>query len=196
MAQETDRVWFRERLRSELKPYLEITDEQIGALYVHFALLLRWNQKMNLTSVRSAEEIVLRHYCECLYFASIIPEERTTVSLGDFGSGAGFPGVPIAVMRPGWRVLLIESHQRRSVFLRESTRHLSNVSVFAGRAEDVGRRFDWLVSRAVDPGEVAEVGARLADRLGLLIGKDDAARVHCAAIQEIPWGERRVACFT
>ena len=108
---------------------------------------------MNLTTVKSGEETVTRHYCESLFFGSHLPGEPRSVV--DIGSGAGFPGVPIAILKPSCAVTLVESHQRKAVFLREATRGLTNVSVVAQRAQDVADKFEWVVSRAVDPQEVA-----------------------------------------
>ena len=107
----------------------------------------------------------------------------------DVGSGPGFPGIPVAIYRPDCQVTLIESHQRKAVFLREAIRGLSNVTVVAGRAEDVKQEFDWVISRAVDPDEV--LGLRLAPRFALLIGDSDASRLAGAA-EPLPWGEHRV----
>jgi len=70
------------------------------------------------------------------------------------GLGAGFPGIPLAIFRPELQVTLIESHQRKAVFLREAARGLSNVLVIAERAESVNESFDWVVSRAVAVEEV------------------------------------------
>jgi len=107
----------------------------------------------------------------------------------DIGSGAGFPGIPIAVFRPDCEVNLVECHQRKAVFLREATRELSNVKVISKRAEDVRDRFDWLVSRAVAPGDVVRLN--LAENVALLMGEGDAAKLAGRATQ-VPWGKQRV----
>lgn len=191
-----DRDWFAQRLHLHLDPYLALTSRQIDPLFDHFELLRRWNVRINLTSIRSPEEIVLRHYCESLYFASVLPEMH---SCADIGSGAGFPGVPLAVVRPECRVALIESHQRKAVFLRESTRELKNVLVLGERAEDVGERFEWIVSRAVALEDVMKLIPKLASRVALLAGSAELEGTNTspwitwAEPTRLPWGERRFA---
>lgn len=191
MAAPEDRSWFRERLKFHLDPYLALTPEQIDELFNHFELLRRWNARINLTSIRSAEEIVLRHYCESLFVASVLPEMK---SCADVGSGAGFPGVPLAIFRPECPVALIESHQRKAVFLRESTRELKNVRILCERAEDVGEQFDWIVSRAVAPESVLRLVPTFAEHVALLIGVVDFetmkkdSKIDWYDPVQIPWG--------
>jgi len=101
--------------------------------------------------------------------------------------GAGFPGIPVAILRPECNVDLVESHQRKAVFLREAIRGLPNVHVLAQRAEDVSERFDWMVSRAVRPKEVLSL--RMAPNVAILMGTGD---VESARIVPVPGSERRV----
>src|ERR1035441_7985957 len=105
-------------------------------------MLLRWNQKLNLTSIRNREEAIQRHYGESLFLGMRLPPGAWKIA--DIGSGAGFPGFPVAVLRPDCQVTLIESHQRKAVFLRESSRKQPNIRVLArrggGGAERGGRR--------------------------------------------------------
>lgn len=156
---------------------------------------------MNLTRVKPREEAVIRHYCESLFFAAHMPTTETVISVLDLGSGPGFPGVPIAILKPEWRVTLIESNQRKAVFLRESTRELKNVSVRADRMEKVDVRADWVVARAVDPDEVLENAVRLAPCLGLMLGEDDFSLIGCdsrIAWDEpvrLPWGDQRLCVY-
>src|SRR5258708_14809083 len=164
-------AWFAELLERELHGLVNLSDVQIGQLHEHYELLERWNRKINLTSIPSGPEAVIRHYCESLFFAANLPVTEKA-RIADLGSGAGFPGVPMAILRPEWATALIESHQRKAVFLREATRGLGNVVVLANRAEDVGIGFDWLVSRAVDPKDVLRNTPRLAPHIGLMLGED------------------------
>src|SRR2546423_8657954 len=129
----------------------------------HFDLLQRWNKVLNLTSVHGMEEIIERHYCESLFLAKHLPPG--TLRVADIGSGAGFPGLPVAVLRPDCNVTLIESHQRKSVFLREASRDFPNVNVIAKRAESIDARFDWAVSRAVKYSDIEESASLIADQL-------------------------------
>ncbi len=186
--------WFSELLQPQ-----QVSGAQIKQLYAHYQLLERWNRKMNLTTVKSGPEMVLRHYCESLFFGAHIPGEAA--SIADIGSGAGFPGVPIAILKPTCKVSLVESNQRKAVFLKEAIRELSNVSVLARRAEEVSKSFEWIVSRAVDPEAVVALVPRLAPNIGLMVGEDDllAIRRHSdIAWSEpirLPWGDRRICVY-
>jgi 16S rRNA (guanine527-N7)-methyltransferase len=189
--------WFADLLSRELRGRVDLSDSQIAQLHEHYELLQRWNRKINLTSVPSGPEAVIRHYCESLFFAANLPV-TSNARIADLGSGAGFPGVPTAILRPEWTVALIESHQRKAVFLREATRTLSNVRVLPNRAEDVTERFDWVVSRAVDPLEVLTNVPRLAPNVGLMLGEEDwvaiktISSIAWAEPIRLPWGDRRL----
>ena len=78
--------------------------------------------------------------------------------MADIGSGAGFPGIPVAVLRPECQVALIESDHRKAAFLREATRDYPNVRIMRERAESAGEEFDWALSRAREPRRIAGVG--------------------------------------
>ena len=117
----------------------------------YLALLLKWNARMNLTAIREPEAIVRRHFRECIFAARQIPSGVRT--LLDFGSGAGLPGIPIAICRPEIRVTLAESQGKKAAFLREAVRVLElNAEVWGERVEAMppGRRFDAVILRAVD----------------------------------------------
>jgi 16S rRNA (guanine(527)-N(7))-methyltransferase RsmG len=143
---------------------------QISALQDHYDLLCRWNKVLNLTTVDRLEEAVERHYCEALFLASHLPELGSFV---DIGSGAGFPGFVVAIARPNCSVTLVESHQRKAVFLREASRKVSNIKVRAARAETITESFDWLLSRAVSYQDLSAVVPRLAPRIALLSGAEE-----------------------
>ena len=187
--------WFSELLRE----YSDLA--QIDLLYRHYELLIRWNHRMNLTTVEPGPEMVERHYLESLFFAAHLPPEKEDLSVLDIGSGAGFPGVPMAVVRPSWQITLVESNQRKAVFLRESTRHLENVRVVAARVENVQAHADWLVARAVDPRDVVKQVPRLAQNVGLMIGEADYFAIRPEfpiAWREpirLPWGDRRLCVY-
>jgi 16S rRNA (guanine527-N7)-methyltransferase len=187
--------WFSRLLAAEL------SETQVGQLYQHYELLIRWNQRMNLTTVKPGREMVIRHYCESLFFAAHLPAAVDAISVIDVGSGAGFPGVPMAILKPGWRITLVESAQRKAVFLRESTRGLANVSVLSQRIEDVTLKTDWLVARAVDPVQVLLNISRLAPRIGLMVGEDDFSsiqankRIAWSEPVRLPWGDRKICVY-
>lgn len=174
---------FRELLFQRVSGFCELSTAQLDQLQQHYELMLRWNKTINLTRIERVEEAVDRHYAESLFLGSNLPAGPLTIA--DVGSGAGFPGIPIGILRPEVFVWLIESHQRKSVFLKEATRGLPNVTVISKRAEDVVQKFDWVVSRAVSWRELQ--GLDLAPKLAL-IGTDATG----AAIP-MPWAnERRV----
>lgn len=191
--------WFAEILKRELADRVSLSDDQLTRLYEHYALLERWNKKMSLTSVELGEETVIRHYCESLFFAATLGNSAS--SIADIGSGAGFPGVPLAILMPDWKVSLVESNQRKSVFLKDATRSLANVSVRAQRAEELSSIFDCLVSRAVNPKEVMALIPRLAPKIGLMLSEDDfldlksTKNVAWSEPIRLPWGDRRICVY-
>ena len=133
-----------------------VSSELAGKLASYLQLLLRWNARTNLSAIREPEEIVLRHFGESLQCAEALPARLT--SLLDYGSGAGFPGVPCALARPELAVTLAESQAKKAAFLQELARTLAlDLQVHAGRAEalPVGTRFGAVTLRAVDRMEEA-----------------------------------------
>ncbi len=177
---------FRELLIAE---FGSLTQEQLAQLEQHFITLTRWNKRINLTKIRSIEDAVRLHYCESLLLASSLP--AGPLRIADIGSGAGFPGIPIAVFRRDCTVCLIEAHRRKAVFLNEVSRDLPNASVLAGRAESSSWRGEWVVARAVKPAEV--LALRLAPRAALLMSSEDLANLPAAEyVVKIPWSTNRV----
>jgi len=180
---------FRELLAREFAPYALLTEQQLDLLEAHFDLLTKWNAKLNLTRIQSVEEAVWLHYCECLFLATRLPEGALRIV--DVGSGAGFPGIPIAIMRPECEVTLLESHKRKAVFLSEARRSLPNVKVSSQRAKTVQTQFDWVVSRAVAPSTVLHLS--MAPNFALLVGGDEAQRFELK--EPLPWGRSRYLVF-
>jgi 16S rRNA (guanine527-N7)-methyltransferase len=178
---------FKELLTKEFAPYGRLSEAQLQQLEGHYNLLSNWNEKLNLTRIRDVADAAKFHYCESLYLARFLPSGPYRIV--DIGSGGGFPGIPVAIMRPECEITLVESHQRKAVFLREAVRNLHNVRVLASRAEDVTERFEWLVSRAVAPSEVLTLS--LAVDVALLIGSEDAAGLPGES-EALPWGKNRV----
>ncbi len=125
--------------RDLLHPYLDapLPDPLRASLETYLELLLHWNARINLTAIRQPEAVIQRHFGESLYLARHI--SPSTLTLLDHGSGAGFPGLPIALARPEIAVTLAESHSRKAAFLREAVRALglSNVTVHGGRTENL-----------------------------------------------------------
>jgi 16S rRNA (guanine527-N7)-methyltransferase len=115
----------------------------------YLSLLLRWNARVNLTAVRDEDGILSRHFVESIACARALPPGIGT--LLDFGSGAGFPGIPIALCRPEIAVTLSESQGKKAAFLQEAVRVLEiGAKVYPGRAEALAERFDCVALRAVD----------------------------------------------
>ena len=169
---------------AEFQRYAPLTSQQVAQLNAHYELLVKWNAKLNLTRIESPEQAELLHYCESLYLGQSLPAGPLTIA--DIGTGAGFPGIPIAILRPESQITLVESHQRKAVFLREATRELPNVKVFAGRAQDLVGSFDWIVGRAVTPQEILDLSN--SERFAVLVGPEDSAKLGGFPL---PWGEGR-----
>ncbi len=124
---------------------------QAEQLKLYLDLLLKWRQKISLTSIHNEEEIVSRHFGESLVCADHLPGGAG--SLLDFGSGAGFPGVPCAIRSPSVQVTLAEADARKSAFLREVQRTLDlRLSIYTGRVEAMPKssNFDCVTLRAVE----------------------------------------------
>jgi 16S rRNA (guanine(527)-N(7))-methyltransferase RsmG len=176
----------------------ELTSTQIEQLRKHYELLLHWNRKLNLISVHTESDIIERHYYESLFLGRHLPKDAAkndSIEIADLGSGAGFPGFVVAIQRPDCAVTLIESHQRKAVFLREAAREVRNIRVLARRAEDVDERFDWAISRAVRYEEIRAAMQKLAPNAALLTGDVSPTDLPGYDWEEpirLPWGERRV----
>ena len=132
------------RIAELLEPFLqteagreELSQAQLQQLSQYLDLLLRWNTKTNLTSVREPEGIVERHFGESLFLARNVSREELRTAI-DLGSGAGFPGIPLKIYAPHIAVTLIESQNKKATFLKEVIRNctLMNINVFSGRAEE------------------------------------------------------------
>jgi len=121
----------------------------VGRFGDYLSLLMKWNSRMNLTAIRDEEGILTRHFVESIACARALPAGIAT--LLDFGSGAGFPGVPIGLCRPKIFVTLAESQGKKAAFLQEAARTLGlSATVHAGRAESLHAQFDCVTLRAVD----------------------------------------------
>jgi 16S rRNA (guanine527-N7)-methyltransferase len=136
----------------------------------YLELILKWNARTNLTAIRTPEEIVRRHFGESLFAGIHLGPCQTLL---DYGSGAGFPGLPIQLLRPDIAVTLAESQGKKASFLREAIRTLGlSTEVWAGRVEAMPapRQFEVVTLRAVDGMEsaVTEAARRTTDRLLIL----------------------------
>jgi 16S rRNA (guanine527-N7)-methyltransferase len=143
-----------ERLQELLSDYIEtsLSSRQLEQLLAYLDLLLKWNAKTNLTAIREPEQIARRHFGESLALAEMVDELAEIEASADLGSGAGFPGVPLAIFCPEIKVTLVESQNKKATFLKEVVRTLDlpNVSVMNQRAEEVALKFDLVTMRAVE----------------------------------------------
>jgi 16S rRNA (guanine527-N7)-methyltransferase len=129
--------------------FAPLDEVAIARLIAYVSLILRWNAHINLTSIRSEEGIISRHLIESINFNYNLPKGINT--LLDFGSGAGLPGIPIAICQPDIQVTLVESQNKKAAFLMEAVRVLGlSASVHSGRAEELKSKFDCVTLRAVD----------------------------------------------
>ncbi|MGH9500090.1 MAG: 16S rRNA (guanine(527)-N(7))-methyltransferase RsmG [Terriglobales bacterium] len=157
---------------------------QLSHISTYIDLLLRWNARVNLTSIRQPEAIVTRHFGESFFAArQLFPEPGLSASLIDVGSGAGFPGVPIKLWAPQLQLTLIDSAHKKVAFLRQLARSLTltDINVVTGRAEAYsGPPADVVTLRAVERfSSAVPTAARLVapgGRLALLIGHAQTAQ--------------------
>ena len=126
-----------ERVLSELG--LHLSERQTAQLAAHFSLLVHWNRRINLTSVRRPEDIAIRHFGESLFLVKLLRPE--TGLLVDVGSGAGFPGLPIKIACPAMTAVLLEPTTKKTAFLKEVIRHceLTGIEARAERLQDAVR---------------------------------------------------------
>lgn len=156
----------------------------------YLSLILRWNLGVNLTAIRDEDGILRRHFVESITCARALPAGIAT--LLDFGSGAGFPGIPIALCRPEIAVTLAESQGKKAAFLSEAVRVLGvDANVHSGRAETLGSQFDCVTLRAVDKMEKAvQAAARLVRPggwLALMTTETELEKLKLAAGAKFAW---------
>jgi len=146
---------FKKILTEKLnKISIEITENQAKQFYSYMNLLIEWNQKMNLTAITEPEEIILKHFVDSLTISKHI-EDKSIIA--DIGTGAGFPGLPIKILKPETKVFLIDSLNKRINFLNEviNKNNLNGITAIHARAEEIGHNKDFreksdvVVSRAV-----------------------------------------------
>lgn len=144
-------------------------------LLAYLALLDRWNRTYNLTAIRDPREMVTRHLLDSLAMHAFVEDGN----LADLGSGAGLPGIPLALARPGLQVTLVESNGKKARFLREAVRTLglTNARVAESRAEaldldtdNCGIAYDAITARALDTlAGIIKVGGHLLKPGGTLL---------------------------
>jgi len=150
---------FEQLMQQGLEDFsIHLSDKQIKQFYEYYELLIKWNEKINLTAITKMEEVVKKHFIDSLSLVNAVPKEQfRKMTLLDLGTGAGFPGIPVKIAFPEIKITLLDSLKKRTIFLKEviNTLELRDIDTVHGRAEDWGKetayreQFDLCVSRAV-----------------------------------------------
>ena len=135
---------------------ININEYQIFQLYNYMNLLIEWNKKINLTAIIKPDDIIIKHFIDSITITRFITTNSKVI---DVGTGAGFPGLPIKIIRRDTEITLMDSLNKRILFLEEiiNNLNLEKISTVHSRAEDLGRdkeyrqKFDNATSRAVAP---------------------------------------------
>ena len=152
-------VIFSEKLKNALEPLkIRLTEEQIEAFFRFYEDLVEKNKVMNLTAITEMQEVITKHFADSLSLVRAVPDLGSVKRrIMDLGTGAGFPGIPLAIAFPNLDLVLADSLNKRILFIEEECGKLGlrNVTAIHGRAEDLARKqeyreqFDLCVSRAV-----------------------------------------------
>jgi 16S rRNA (guanine527-N7)-methyltransferase len=176
-----------------LAPYLcgtSLEDRLQRQLNQYLTVLLQWNARISLTSIREPSEIIRRHFGESLFAAKHL---RATGKLLDFGTGAGFPGIPIQLLHLEQSVTLAESNAKKVSFLREITRYFAlQTQIYCGRVEQMPATelYDVITLRAVEKmPEAILTAARHVAPSGTLLAMTtvDAAATYAATVHGFTW---------
>lgn len=133
---------------------ISLTEEMIEKFMKYYQLLIEWNGKMNLTAITEEKDVVIKHFIDSLTIAQYIPQNAKLI---DVGTGAGFPGIPVKIVRADVEIVLLDSLQKRVNFLNHVIEqcNFKNISAIHGRAEEFGQnleyreQFDIATARAV-----------------------------------------------
>ena len=146
--------WMQELEKKAKKMQIELSNQQLEQFYLYMNLLLEWNEKINLTAITDPKEIILKHFIDSI---TIAPYLKNAQSILDIGTGAGFPGIPLAILENSKDFVLMDSLNKRIIFLQEVIQNiaLTGVQAIHGRAEELGKEkehrehYDLVASRAV-----------------------------------------------
>jgi len=168
-------IYRRKYLQRNVEKYLiegsellgiSLNSVQLNLFLQYFNILLEWNSKINLTSIKNPKEIIVKHFLDSLTCVSIIKSYinnevnwKKEISIIDIGTGAGFPGIPLKIVIPTLKMTLLEAKEKKIVFLKELVKILavSGVEIINSRAEIIGKKngyresYDISISRAVAP---------------------------------------------
>jgi len=146
-----------DKLRIIAKEYnIEISDSQMNQFDKYYDLLIEWNQKMNLTAITELDEVIVKHFADSISISKYLEMDKIE-NVIDIGTGAGFPGIPLKIVHPHLNITLLDSLNKRLIFLNEviGVLGLNDINTIHGRAEDIARKpeyrekYDLCVSRAV-----------------------------------------------
>lgn len=194
-----------ELIKKTLLPYhFSLSSVQCDAIRTYIPLLLRWNEKISLTTVVNPVEILRFHFGESLLAVPVVPIRNGR--LADVGSGAGFPGIALRLAVPAISAVLIESNTKKAAFLSEVVRELklSGVEIIRKRMEDISedpQPLDYVTARALGNLNILLRWTRTrlskAGKLVLWVGEEDARIVASdlswawSELVHIPGSERR-----
>ena len=153
MTTDVEKPISEETVRRALGEFqISVNSQQVVLIQQYIKTLIRWNEKLNLTAIRDPLEILYRHFCESMFAAGAIPVDKGR--LADIGSGPGFPGIPLKIVRPDLELCLVESNIKKGTSLAEVVRELqlTNTRVLISRYEELGEEIaplDYVCSRAV-----------------------------------------------
>jgi 16S rRNA (guanine527-N7)-methyltransferase len=180
------------KIAAILQPYADVPEKLINGISIYIDILGKWNSKISLTAVRDPQEMVSRHFGESFFLAETLIGSGWRGTVADVGSGAGFPGVPLAMYSPTAVVTLIESQGKKATFLNEVlyALKLNNAKVFRGRAEQFPGHVDLVILRAVEEFEkvlpIALDLVKFGGRAGLMVGRDQIKKAKLLS-SELEW---------
>lgn len=152
-----EKIEFIEKIKKQAQKIgVNITDEQAEKFYSYTNMLLEWNEKINLTAITELDDIIQKHFIDSLTIDKYVKENASII---DVGTGAGFPGIPLKIVRDDINVTLLDALNKRINFLNEviEQNKLTNIKTIHARAEEAGKNkniresFDIATSRAVAP---------------------------------------------
>lgn len=201
-------------MREMLEKYLpEASADVKTKLLRYYELLVEWNARINLTAITDPEGVAARHFADSVLGARFVPENARLI---DVGTGAGFPGIPLKLVRPDIELTLLDSLNKRLIFLREVIKELGiGAELVHMRAEDAGRdpvyreKFDAATSRAVaGTDRIAEWTLPLIKVKGISLmykgpGAEEELKTAAGVVKDLraaakiegfstPWGERNI----
>ncbi len=148
---------FSKELKEKAKQIaISLEEKQIEQFYEYMNLLLEWNEKINLTSITEPKEVILKHFIDSFTIQKYIQEGQKVI---DVGTGAGFPGIPLAIIKQNTEITLLDSLHKRILFLEEviSSLKLKKIKTVHARVEEFAKNkleresYDIATSRAVAP---------------------------------------------